>query len=143
MGLELSFAYAPLQTVRVVLAGILFLASTAYFLVTAFGMFRFRIFYDRLHVATKCLTGGVLSVLIGYMLLAPSPFALGKAFLGAVFLLVTNSVASHALARAAYRQGCATNHLAVDHLAEDAQLRRDQPDRDQPDRERSIKGEAE
>lgn len=123
MGLELSFAYAPLQAVRVVLSGILFLASTAYFLVTAFGMFRFHIFYDRLHVATKCLTGGVLSVLIGYMLLAPSPFALGKAFLGAVFLLVTNSVASHALARAAYRQGCCARDLTGDHLADDAQLR--------------------
>lgn len=120
MGLELLPLQAPWQTVRVLLAGMLLIASVVYFMITAFGMFRFRIFYDRLHVATKCLTGGVLSVLIGYMLVAPSPFALGKALLGAVFLLVTNSVASHALARAAYRQGCCSGALTLDHLAEDA-----------------------
>ncbi|TVQ36335.1 MAG: monovalent cation/H(+) antiporter subunit G [Spirochaetaceae bacterium] len=104
---------------RSIVASALLLTGAAFFLITAFGMFRFRLMYDRLHVATKCLTGGVLSILVGYMFIAPTPYALAKALLGSLFLLMTNAVASHALARAAYRQQCDTTGLSVDHLAED------------------------
>ncbi len=115
---------SPEPFLSVVSAGLLLIA-VAFFLVTAFGMFRFQVMYDRLHVATKCLTGGVLSVLLSYMIVAPTPFALGKALLGSAFLLMTNAVASHALARAAYRQRCDTDKLSLDHLAEDNALNKE------------------
>lgn len=109
------------EMVRVALSGVLLLVAAFFFAVTAFAMFRFKVVYDRLHVATKCLTGGVLSVLLGYMVMAPTPFALGKALLGALFLLVTNSVASHALARAAYLQQTDIDKLSVDQFSGDQQ----------------------
>ncbi len=116
-----------LDAVRPLLSVALLLTAVAFFAVTALGMFRFRVMYDRLHVATKCLTGGVLSVLLSYTVTAPTGFALGKALLGAAFLLMTNAIASHALARAAYRQQCDTDKLSIDQLAEDIALTKEVP----------------
>lgn len=108
-------------------AGILLTILRLYFLVTGIlffistgvSMLRFHDVYARLHSASKCLTGGSLSVLLAYLLQVETGFTAIKVLLATVFLLLTNPIASHALARSAYRQGCFIEHLDEDEYRRD------------------------
>lgn len=65
-------------------------------------MIRFEDFYIRLHIVSKCLTGGGISVLLGLIFFQGfSAYSL-KLGLIIIFLLITNPVTTHALARAGY-----------------------------------------
>ena len=69
------------------------------------GLVRLPDVYNRLQAATKCVTLGTCLVLAGAALMAHSVPGAVKAFLCAVFVLVTSPTAAHALARGSYRAG--------------------------------------
>ncbi|MTI96603.1 MAG: cation:proton antiporter [Firmicutes bacterium] len=81
-------------------------------LATAIGMARFEELFIKLHLGSKCLTAGALSVLFGVMFL--EAVVSGKIILLAVFLALSNPVASHALARAAYKNAEGPEGLYID-----------------------------
>ena len=86
--------------IRVVIAGVLILAGLFTFGIAAIGVFRFSHMLNRIHVAAKCDTMGVLLVLSGLMLLSGwNVFSL-KLGLVIVFLWMCNPAASHLAARA-------------------------------------------
>jgi len=89
-----------------------------FFASTAVAMFRFRHVYDRAHAATKCLTGGSLSILVAFLIQGHSFPVFLKVILAAGFLFLTNAVSAHALVRAAYRQGTSVDALEPDELRE-------------------------
>jgi multicomponent Na+:H+ antiporter subunit G len=69
------------------------------------GLVRLPDVYNRLQAATKCVTVGTSSILLGTFLivgLSPAGF---KALLCMVFLVLTSPVAAHAIARGAHRAG--------------------------------------
>ncbi|MDD5044823.1 MAG: monovalent cation/H(+) antiporter subunit G [Candidatus Omnitrophica bacterium] len=67
------------------------------------GLIRFPDVYSRLQSSTKCAVLGTVSILLGtFIIRGVSPTGV-KAFLTAVFLLLTAPVAAHALARGAYK----------------------------------------
>lgn len=102
-----------------ILYAVFLISGVLFFLSAAVAMFRFRHVYDRAHAASKCLTGGALSVLIAFLVHNLDAFVALKVALAAFFLLLTNAVASHALIRAAYRQGAAVEELEEDELGRD------------------------
>jgi multicomponent Na+:H+ antiporter subunit G len=69
----------------------------------ALGIFRLPDVYNRLQAGTKATTLGAFSSIVGIGLMEPAWFP--KAFIIALFLLMTNPISSHALARASYRRG--------------------------------------
>ncbi|MGM0471422.1 MAG: monovalent cation/H(+) antiporter subunit G [Bacillota bacterium] len=85
------------------LIGYLFvIKGTFFFIITTIGMIRFDDFYIKLHISSKCLTAGGISLLIGIIILEGLTFYSLKLLLIIIFLVITNPVATHALARAAY-----------------------------------------
>lgn len=69
----------------------------------ALGLVRLPDVYNRLQAATKSITLGAISIAIGVGIADFS--LLTKSLIVAIFLLLTNPIASHAIARAAYRSG--------------------------------------
>ena len=67
------------------------------------GVFRFPDVYNRLQAGTKCTTLGAFLTVIGVGIMEPE--WLLKAFLIAVFILLTNPISSHALGRAGKKSG--------------------------------------
>jgi len=105
-----------------------------FFASTAVAMFRFRHVYDRAHAATKCLTGGSLSILIAFLIPGHSVAVILKVILAAGFLFLTNAVSAHALVRAAYRQGTSVEALEPDELRDEGDDRlRSTPAHPSPD----------
>jgi multicomponent Na+:H+ antiporter subunit G len=69
------------------------------------GLLRLPDVYNRLQAATKCVTFGILFIMVG-VLLWSGPTAMGiKAILCLVFILITSPTAAHAIARGAHRSG--------------------------------------
>jgi len=72
----------------------------------ALGILRFPDVYTRLHAATKCDTGGAMSILIALALMTSAPALIKLKFLVLAFLIaLINPMVSHAIARGAYRYG--------------------------------------
>ena len=93
------------MTLREILsAGFLGLAIF-FFLVTSVGLFRFRSSYARLHIAGKCLTGGALSSILAYLVVAPRAAVFARLVIAALLLLFTNALGTHAIARGAHHSG--------------------------------------
>jgi len=69
------------------------------------GLMRLPDVYNRLQAATKCITLGTCSILLGMFFVVGFTAAGIKALLCAAFLLLTSPVAAHALARAAHKSG--------------------------------------
>ena len=69
------------------------------------GLVRLPDIYNRLHAATKCVTLGTCSILLGTFIMMGWTAAGVKALLCIVFLILTSPVAAHAIARAAHRSG--------------------------------------
>ncbi len=67
------------------------------------GLVRLPDVYNRLQAATKSVTLGVCSMLLGVIILKGFSAMSGKAFLCIVFILITSPTSAHALARGAYK----------------------------------------
>ncbi|MGA1822385.1 MAG: monovalent cation/H(+) antiporter subunit G [Thermoplasmatota archaeon] len=89
--------------VNVIIGMILIGIGLVFQLIGALGLIRLPDVYNRLQAATKSITLGAISISIGIGVADPT--LLPKAILVAVFLLLTNPIASHAIARSAYRSG--------------------------------------
>ncbi|OCL26699.1 cation:proton antiporter [Orenia metallireducens] len=85
-------------------------------------MIRFEDFYTKLHIGSKCLTGGGISVLLGVICFKGLSLYSLKLSLIIVFLIISNPVTSHALARASYYSKSGSiaerSHLIRDDLKE-------------------------
>ena len=84
---------------------ILVLIGVLFDLFGCIGLVRLPDIYNRLQAATKCVTLGTCMILVGVLFMTGISSAGARAFLCAVFVLLTSPVAAHALARAAYRSG--------------------------------------
>ncbi|AEC50960.1 putative monovalent cation/H+ antiporter subunit G [Pyrococcus sp. NA2] len=95
-----------------VLTGIgefLVLFGTVFYFISTLGLIRMPDVYNRMQTATKSVTLGSLSTIIGVGLWAVgegfSIAWLTKTIVIAVFLLLTNPISAHALIRGAYKSG--------------------------------------
>jgi multicomponent Na+:H+ antiporter subunit G len=83
------------------------------------GLVRFPDVYNRLQAATKCVTLGTVLLLFGVALVSGLGPTAAKAFVCAVFILVTSPTAAHAIAKGAYASGVELwEHTVVDKYAE-------------------------
>lgn len=89
------------ETISSVLLGV----SMFFFFVTTIGLFRFKTVYARLHIAGKCLTGGALSAILAYLVVAPGPAAALRLFIAMLLLLFTNALGTHAITRGSHHAG--------------------------------------
>lgn len=85
------------------LIGIIFLFIGLFFtLVGCIGVIRFPDIYNRLQAATKCVTLGTCSTLLGTMIIAGWGSLTIKCIICVVFILITSPTAAHALAKASH-----------------------------------------
>lgn len=85
---------------------LLLLFGEAIMLFGALGIIRFPDVYTRLHAASKCDTGGAMSIILYLIITMDAPTLVRAKFLVLAFLIaMMNPMVSHALARAAYRYG--------------------------------------
>ena len=69
------------------------------------GLIRLPDVYNRLQAATKCVTLGTFSIMLGtFAIFGFTPVGI-KAILCGIFLLLTSPTAAHALSRGAYKAG--------------------------------------
>jgi multicomponent Na+:H+ antiporter subunit G len=69
------------------------------------GLIRLPDVYNRLQAATKCVTLGTCSILLGLILFKGFSTVTIKAILCIIFIILTSPVSAHALARAAHHAG--------------------------------------
>ena len=69
------------------------------------GLVRMPDVYNRLQAATKCVTVGTASIMLGTFAMVGFTSAGIKMLFCSVFLLLTSSTAAHALSRGAYKAG--------------------------------------
>lgn len=81
------------------------IVGLAFDLFGCLGLIRLPDVYNRLQAATKCITLGTCSILLGVAFIVGLTAAGIKSILCIVFLLLTSPVAAHALARAAHISG--------------------------------------
>jgi len=85
---------------------ILMLFGEAVMVFGALGIIRFPDVYTRLHAATKCDTGGAMSIILALILIMDAPVVVRVKFLVLAFLIaMINPMVSHAIARGAYKYG--------------------------------------
>lgn len=68
------------------------------------GLVRLPDVYNRLQASTKCVTLGTCSILLSIIINSPPNISL-KAFLCAIFILISAPTAAHALSRASIKGG--------------------------------------
>lgn len=89
------------------------------------GLIRLPDVYNRLQAATKCVTLGTLSIMVGTFVIFGFTAVGIKALLCGLFLLVTSPTAAHALAKGAYLSGVKLcDQSVVDKYGEDLKIRR-------------------
>ena len=74
-------------------------------LVGTIGLIRFPDMYNRIQAATKCVTLGTATLLVGAAVVNGMGALAVKAVLCALFILLTSPVAAHAIARGGYIAG--------------------------------------
>lgn len=85
---------------------LLLLLGTSIMIFGMIGILRFPDLYTRLHAATKCDTGGAMSILLATALLVDAPLTIKIKFLILMFLIfMINPMISHALARGSHKVG--------------------------------------
>ena len=85
---------------------LLLLFGEAVMVFGALGILRFPDVYTRLHAATKCDTGGAMTILLALVLSMDAPAVVRAKFLVLAFLIaMINPMVSHAIARGAYKYG--------------------------------------
>lgn len=88
-----------------ILATILILAGVLLALLAAVGVLRLPDVFTRMQASTKALTLGLGCLLMGLVLLHPSPEFMIRAVSIAAFIMLTAPVSAHVIARAAARTG--------------------------------------
>ena len=87
-----------LQWIRFAIAALLMLAGLSSLLATTVGLFRFHYVLNRIHVAAKCDTFGLLLTFSSLMVAFGWSAASLKLFLIIIFLWIANPVSSHLVA---------------------------------------------
>lgn len=88
-----------------VLAGVLLGTGTLLIGVTAVGLLRLPDIYNRMNAVAKAASLGLILILLGVLVLLPSPRTAVVVALAILLQLITAPVGGYALARAAYRSG--------------------------------------
>jgi multicomponent Na+:H+ antiporter subunit G len=84
------------------------------------GLVRFPDVYNRLQAATKCVTLGTVTLLVGVAVIEGWSAIAAKAIICAVFILITSPTAAHAIAKGAYAGGVELwENSVVDKYAEE------------------------
>ncbi len=84
------------------------------------GLIRMPDVYNRLQAATKCVTLGTFSIMLGVFTMCGFTAVGMKAILCGLFLLITSPTAAHALAKGAYISGVKLcKESVVDRYGED------------------------
>ncbi len=101
--------------------GLVFIGiGLAFDLLGCLGLVRFPDVYCRLQAATKSVTLGTCSILLGTFLVVGFTAAGLKALMCILFILLTSPVAAHAIARGAHRSGFKLwEKSVIDRYAED------------------------
>lgn len=86
--------------IRFIIASIFIVAGILVFAAAAFGIFKFKYVLNRMHVAAKCDSLGVLLILIGCMILGGFSFMTLKFLLVLLVFWLTSPVAAHLVAKA-------------------------------------------
>ncbi len=127
--LALADATGAVEALKVILhptavGGLFIVVGVAFDVLGCLGLVRLPDVYNRLQAATKCVTLGTCSILLGAAIsTAPVSYSIynfllatsavspvdgglaAKALLCLLFILITSPVAAHALARGAHRSG--------------------------------------
>ncbi|MFB9838124.1 monovalent cation/H(+) antiporter subunit G [Actinoallomurus acaciae] len=93
------------MTVPNLIGGALALVGTSLIAIAALGLARLPDAYNRANAVSKAATLGVVSVLLGVMLLMPAPDTVAVLGLGVLLQLLTMPFGAYAVGRAAYRSG--------------------------------------
>ncbi|MDD4029222.1 MAG: monovalent cation/H(+) antiporter subunit G [Caldisericia bacterium] len=86
-----------------IVSNIFIFIGVVFMILGCVGLVRLPDVYNRLQAATKSVTLGVCSMLLGVIILKGFSPMSGKAFLCIVFILITSPTSAHALARGAYK----------------------------------------
>ncbi len=106
-----------MSTVAQLASNAFLVMSMFFFFVTSVGLFRFRTVYARLHIAGKCLTGGALSAILAYLVVAPTPAVALRLFIAMLLLLFTNALGTHAITRGSHHAGVELDTLEENSMA--------------------------
>lgn len=87
------------------IANFFFVTGMVFMIFGVLGVLRFPDLYTRIHPAGKAGTAGIFSIFIGLIFYSGISELLFRIILIAVFMLITNPIASHAIARAALESG--------------------------------------
>jgi multicomponent Na+:H+ antiporter subunit G len=90
--------------------GVMLLGSF-FVLSSAFGNFRFKNFFERLHPAGANDSMGLGLIILGCALIYDQPMIMLKLVLLFFFLMLTGAVANHTLAKTAYDNGIADEKI--------------------------------
>lgn len=97
--------------------GFIFLGIGCFFLLSGvIGMFRFPDFFTRLHAAGVIDSVGVLFIIFGLVIIAPSGLVALKLIALLIFIFITGATACHALAKAALSSGLKPAGKVIDNL---------------------------
>lgn len=86
------------EWLRFIIAAVLFIAGLFALLTTVIGIFRFKYVLNRIHVAAKCDTLGLLLILSSQIIMRGADFASLKLLLLIVFLWLSSPISSHLIA---------------------------------------------
>lgn len=102
-----------------VVAASLLLTGVAFCVLGSIGLNRFPDVFARMHAATKPVTLGLASILVGAALVQEQPASAAKLLLAAGLQFLTAPTAAHMVGRAAYRAGTELSpQTAIDELAD-------------------------
>ncbi len=87
------------------IANLFFTIGMIFMIFGVLGVLRFPDLYTRIHPAGKAGTAGIFSIFIGLIFYSGISELLFRIILIAIFMLITNPIASHAIARAALESG--------------------------------------
>jgi len=102
------------------ITALLMLAGLFAFITSMVGIYRFRYVLNRIHVAAKCDTMGILLILLPLMIMSGFNFTTLKLLLLIVFMWLSNPVSSHLIAHLEAEtnydiiEECEVVHLDVD-----------------------------
>lgn len=106
------------------LGAILIVLGVTFDLLGCLGLVRLPDVYNRLQAATKCVTFGTCSILLGTFLVLGFTAAGLKCLLALVLVVLTAPVSAHVIARGAHRAGVAlADHSVADAYAADCEPR--------------------
>ena len=98
----------------------LIVAGLMFDLFGCIGLIRMPDVYNRLQAATKCVTLGTFSIMLGVFAICGFTAVGMKAILCGLFLLITSPTAAHALSKGAYASGVKLcKESVVDRYGED------------------------